>query len=50
LTSVLDGAEWSASRSGSFTLGTHWIGGWGGPQSRSGRGREDKKSHHYPVR
>jgi len=28
LTSALDGDEWSASRHGSFTPGTHWIGGW----------------------
>jgi hypothetical protein len=21
---------------------THWIGGWGGPESRSGRGGEEK--------
>jgi hypothetical protein len=36
-TSVLDGGEWSASRSGCFTpveraTGTHWIGGWVGPR------------------
>jgi hypothetical protein len=36
LTSVLDGGEWSASRTGLFTPrerapGTHWIGGWVGP-------------------
>jgi hypothetical protein len=39
LTSVLDGGEWSASRTGRFTPGeraldTHWIGGWVG--SRTG--------------
>jgi hypothetical protein len=33
---ALEGGEWSASRSGRFTLrerapGTHWIGGWVGP-------------------
>jgi hypothetical protein len=27
LTSTLDGGEWSASRPGRFTPGTHWIGG-----------------------
>jgi hypothetical protein len=27
-TSALVGGEWSASRPGSFTPGTHWIGGW----------------------
>jgi hypothetical protein len=37
LTSALDGGEWSASRPGSFTPrerapGTHWIGGWVGPE------------------
>jgi hypothetical protein len=37
MTSALDGGEWSASRPGRFTLkerapGTHWIGGWVGPQ------------------
>jgi hypothetical protein len=42
LTSAVDGGEWSASRPGRFaprerTIGTHWIGGWVGPQSRSGR-------------
>jgi hypothetical protein len=38
LTSTLDGGEWSASRTGRFTLrerapGTHWIGGWVGPRN-----------------
>jgi hypothetical protein len=28
LTSALAGDEWSASRPGRFTPGTHWIGGW----------------------
>jgi hypothetical protein len=37
LTSALDGGEWLASRSGSFTPmetapGTHRIGGWVGPR------------------
>jgi len=27
LTSALDVGEWSASRPGHFTPGTHWIGG-----------------------
>jgi hypothetical protein len=31
LTSTLLGGEWSASRSGRFTPGTHWIGGWVDP-------------------
>jgi hypothetical protein len=39
LTSVLDGDEWSASRSGHFAPkeippGTHWLGGWMGPRAR----------------
>jgi hypothetical protein len=29
-TSVLDGGEWSTSRPGERTYGTHWIGGWVG--------------------
>jgi hypothetical protein len=38
LTSALDKGEWSASRSGSFTVGerapgAHWIGGWVGPRA-----------------
>jgi hypothetical protein len=28
LTSALVAGEWSASRSGRSTPGTHWIGGW----------------------
>jgi hypothetical protein len=28
LTSALVGGEWSDSRPGRFTPGTHWIGGW----------------------
>jgi hypothetical protein len=28
---------------------THWVGGLGGPQSRPGRGGEEKKSHHAPC-
>jgi hypothetical protein len=27
LTSAVEGGEWSASRFGRFTSGTHWIGG-----------------------
>jgi hypothetical protein len=27
-------------------IGTHWMGGWGGPQSRSGRGGE---KHSQPL-
>jgi hypothetical protein len=27
-TSILVGGEWSVSRPGRFTPGTHWIGGW----------------------
>jgi hypothetical protein len=33
------GGEWSASRHGRFTPGTHWIGGWVGPKA----GLEDTK-------
>jgi hypothetical protein len=33
LTSVLGAGEWSASRSGRFTPGTHWIVGWVGPRT-----------------
>jgi hypothetical protein len=42
------GGEWSYSRSSRFTPrrervpGTHWIGSWNGPQSRSGRRGEKK--------
>jgi hypothetical protein len=37
---ALDGGDFSASHSGCFTSGekepgTHWIGGWMGPQRRS---------------
>jgi hypothetical protein len=28
LTLALVGGEWSVSRPGRFTPGTHWIGGW----------------------
>jgi hypothetical protein len=30
--SALVGGEWSASRPGRFTPGTHWIRGWVGPR------------------
>jgi hypothetical protein len=55
LTLALDGGEWSASRPGRFTTGIrgpgmHWIGGWVGPKTRSGRGGEEKVSHHCPCR
>jgi hypothetical protein len=33
LTSALAGDEWSASRPGSFTPCTHWIGGWVNPKA-----------------
>jgi hypothetical protein len=33
LTSALVGGEWSASRPGRFTPGTHWIGGWVDPRA-----------------
>jgi hypothetical protein len=33
LTSALIGVEWSASRTGRFTPGTHWIGGCVGPRA-----------------
>jgi hypothetical protein len=33
LTSALAGGEWSASRSGRFTPGAHWIGGWVDPRA-----------------
>jgi hypothetical protein len=32
-TSALVGGEWSASRSGRFTPGTHWTGDWEGPSA-----------------
>jgi hypothetical protein len=32
LTSALAGGEWSGSRPGRFTPGTHWIGSWVGPR------------------
>jgi len=40
-------SEWSDSRPGRFTPGirapgTYWIRGWVGPQSRPGRGGEEK--------
>jgi len=47
LTSPLDGVEWSASRTNSFTPRkrdpcTHWIGGWVGP--RHGLDAEKRKT------
>jgi hypothetical protein len=33
LTSVAVRGEWSASRSGRFTPGIHWIGSWVGPKA-----------------
>jgi hypothetical protein len=33
LTLVLDGGEWSASRSGHFTPSTRWSGGWAGSRA-----------------
>jgi hypothetical protein len=40
-TSALAGGEWSASRPGRFTPGTHWIGGRVGP--RAGLDDEEKR-------
>jgi hypothetical protein len=50
---ALDGSEWSVSRPDRFTPGerapgTRWIGGWVGPQRRSGRGGEEKNSQPPP--
>jgi hypothetical protein len=47
LISTLVGGEWPASRPGRFTpgesaTGTHFIGCWGGPQSRFGRRGAEK--------
>jgi hypothetical protein len=33
MTSALVGGEWSASRPGRFTIGTHWIGGYVSPRT-----------------
>jgi hypothetical protein len=49
LTSVLDGGEWSASRSGRFipgegASGTHWMGGWVGPRAGLDRVKKSKIS------
>jgi hypothetical protein len=33
LTSALAGGEWSVSRPGRFTPGSHWIKGWVGPRA-----------------
>jgi hypothetical protein len=50
LSSEQDGGEWSTSRSGSFTPGTHWIGSWVGPRAGAEKWRREKKSHHCPCR
>jgi hypothetical protein len=42
LTSALVGGEWSASRPGKFTPGTHWTGGWVG--SRAGLDDVEKRN------
>jgi hypothetical protein len=50
ITSAIQGGEWSCSRHSHFipglrALGTHWMKGLVGPQSRSGRcGEEEKNS------
>jgi hypothetical protein len=46
LTSALAGGEWSASRLGRFTPGTHWIGGWVDP--RAGLDDVEKKKFLTP--
>jgi hypothetical protein len=33
LTWAVNGGEWSASRTGRFAPGTHWIVGWSGPRA-----------------
>jgi hypothetical protein len=52
LISALDEGEWSASRPGRFTPGKEPLvplnRSLGRPQSRSGRGSEEKNSHHPP--
>jgi hypothetical protein len=53
LTSELEGNEWSASRSGRFIAGevatdTPLYRRLGGPQSRSGRGAQEKNSQPPP--
>jgi hypothetical protein len=51
-TSALEGGKWSASRSCHFASGLGcrypWIGGWVGPQSRSGRHGIEKHLLHLP--
>jgi hypothetical protein len=42
---ALAGSEWLASRSGRFTPGTHWIGGWVDPTA----GLDDVKKILYPL-
>jgi hypothetical protein len=49
LTSALVGGEWSASRPGRFTPGTHFIGGWVDPRA----GLDDMEKYvyiHSPIR
>jgi hypothetical protein len=49
LTSEVDGGEWLASRLSSFTSWYPLDRRLGGPQSRSGRGGEEKNSHLPPA-
>jgi hypothetical protein len=45
LTSALAGGEWSASRPGRFTPGTHRIGGWVDPRA----GLDDLKREFFTL-
>jgi hypothetical protein len=47
LTSALVGSEWSASRPGCSTPGTHWIGGW--VDTRAGLNDMEKKKILTPL-
>jgi hypothetical protein len=47
LFAALAGSEWSASRPGRFTPGTHWIGGWVDPRA-SLEGLEKRKFFTLP--
>jgi hypothetical protein len=47
LTSTRDGGEWSASRTGRFTPGKNWIGGWVGPTA--GLNAVTKRDNPFPV-
>jgi hypothetical protein len=47
LISALDGGDWSSSRTGRFTPGSHWIGGWVGP--RTGLDAVEKKESVVPI-